>query len=62
MKTSVLESALLNKSTPAQVFSCKFCENFNNTYSAEHLGTAVSESLLWTRKFRVFDSSSVRVR
>ena len=49
MKTSVLES-LLNKGTPAQAFSCKFCENFNNTYSAEHLGTAASESLLWTRK------------
>ena len=36
MKTLVVES-LLNKVTPAQVFSSEFCETFNNRYSAEHL-------------------------
>ena len=29
-----------SKETPAQVFSCEFCEIFKNTYFLEHLRTA----------------------
>ena len=27
----------IKKETPTQVFSCKFCEIFNNTFFTEHL-------------------------
>ena len=35
--------ALLKK-TPVQVFSCKFCKIVKNTYVAEYLQKATSES------------------
>ena len=33
---------LLKNETPAQVFSCKFCEIFKKTYFVEHLRTIAS--------------------
>ena len=40
-KTSVLQSLFnkvyKNKETPAQVFSCEFCETFKNTCFTEYL-------------------------
>ena len=41
----MLES-LLRKVIPTQVFSCKYCEIFDNTYFEEHLRTAASECRL----------------
>ena len=32
-----------------QVFSCEYCENFNNTYFEEHLRTAPSKVLYFDR-------------
>ena len=42
-----------------QVFSCKYCEIFKNTYFEEHLGTAASKFVLGYVKValkRFFDS------
>ena len=36
-------AALLKKESPAQVYSCEFCETFSKTYFVEHLRTAASE-------------------
>ena len=50
----------INKETPTLVFSCQYCEIFENTYSDEHLRTAASEiiSLLFIRLFPTLNFSS----
>ena len=35
----------IKKETPAQVFSCEFCEHFKNTFLTEHLLITASEVL-----------------
>ena len=40
------EPATLLKKAQTQVFSCEFCELFNNTYFKEHLRTAGSKTLV----------------
>ena len=51
-ETPVLESLFKkvsrNKETPAQVFSCEFCEAFKNTFFAEHLRWS------WSLSFKKF--------
>ena len=37
------ENNFLKKETPAQVFSCEFCEISKNTFFAEHLWKTASE-------------------
>ena len=37
-----LSLQLFKKETPTQVFSCKICEIFKNTYFEEHLQTTAS--------------------
>ena len=36
---SVLDQQLYQKETPTQVFSCKICKTFKNTYFEEHMRT-----------------------
>ena len=40
--TCGLQACNFVKETPAQVFSCEYCEIFKNTYFEEHLWTAAS--------------------
>ena len=51
-ETPVLESLFSkvsrNKETPAQVFSCEFCEAFKNTFFTEHLQRS------WILSFKKF--------
>ena len=51
-KTPALESLFnkvsRNKKTPAQVFSCEFCEAFKNTFFTEHLRWS------WSLSFKMF--------
>ena len=42
-EVSFLDYNFINKETPAQVFSCKFCEIFRSTYFTEHLRTTAFE-------------------
>ena len=42
------------KTTPAQVFSCVYCENFNNTFLTEHI-RATASALHRIFLFRTFD-------
>ena len=55
-ETPVLESLFKkvsrNKETPAQVFSCEFCEAFKSTIFTEHLRYEVGVSLLKCFTFR----------
>ena len=37
------------KETPTQVFFCKICEIFKNTYFEEHLRTTASKLLFWEK-------------
>ena len=41
-KIGVLIEKIYEKENPPQVFSCKYCEIFKNTYFEEHLETAAS--------------------
>ena len=53
-------SAALLKKTLAQVFSCKYCEIFKNTFSKELMQTAASENTyvffetFWTDQFLLY--------
>ena len=40
-KIGVLIEKIYYKENPPQVFSCKYCEIFKNTYFEEHLRTAI---------------------
>ena len=40
------QNLFFNKETPAQVFSCEFCEIFKSTYFEKHLRTAALDFLL----------------
>ena len=42
IKLLVWSLQLYQKETPAQMFSCEYCTNFKNTYSAEQLRRAAS--------------------
>ena len=46
-------AALLKKKDLAQVFSCEFCEIFNNTFFTEHLRVTASDSMFY-QKFSSF--------
>ena len=43
---SLRPATLLKKKTPAEVFSCEFCEISKNTFFTEHLRTTASHPLL----------------
>ena len=43
MQACFQPTTLFKKETPAQVFSCEFCEIFKNGFFAEYLQTAASE-------------------
>ena len=45
---SLFKKVSRNKETPAQVFSCEFCEAFKNTFFAEHLRWS------WSLSFKKF--------
>ena len=46
MKLQISRTATSLKETPTQVFSCKYCEIFKNTYFEEHLWTTIYVYLL----------------
>ena len=41
--------------TPAQVFSCEFCEISKNTFLTEHIWTIASEFLRQLQEVKIFD-------
>ena len=47
----------IKKETPTQVFSCEFCEFFNNTYFIKHLRTAGSEMIQETADYSNTDKT-----
>ena len=47
--------------TPAQVFSCEFCEIFKNTLFTEHLRATVSDYTFTERKTSTFGTKILRI-
>ena len=54
---SLFKKVSRNKETPAQVFSCEFCEAFKSTIFTEHFRYEVGNSLLKCFTFRSLTNS-----
>ena len=53
----LLDLQLSWKDTPTQVFSCKYCEDFKNSYFEEDLKTAASEAFAWSLCDELFEKN-----
>ena len=47
--------------TPAQIFSCEFCEIFKTTVFTEHLRATTSDHTLFKRKTSTFRTKTLRI-
>ena len=53
--------SFLIRMTPAQIFSCEFCEIFKTTVFTEHLRATTSDHTLFKRKTSTFRTKTLRI-
>ena len=64
MPESLLQAKACNfikKETLAQVFSCKFCEIFKNTFFTEHFHWLLLQVVCYTKECKSFASTLIRL-